>query len=65
MCYNIITVKERGNGNESLHCMVHERNQGRCASLGIYGTKEGAEKEIKKIKEECETSAWWNEEEVL
>lgn len=32
---------------------------------GIYGTKESAEEEVKKIKEECKTSAWWNEEEVL
>ena len=32
---------------------------------GIYGTQEDAEKEIEKIKEECEIPAWWNEEEVL
>ena len=33
---------------------------------GIYGTQEGAEKEVEKIKDEdYGTSAWWNEEEVL
>lgn len=32
----------------------------------IYETKEKAEEEIRKIKEEdYSTSAWWNEEEVL